>query len=622
MVKQDETKVETVRRLVPIVVLTALCLLVTLTADTSGGEPSSRQDSQKLLAIRSKGKYGVIDRAGKLIISPRFDSPFLAFDSRRRLPPSEQLSIQENEDIFPAQLNRQWGYFDKNGKEVISPQYAMAGIFHDGLAQVQVHDKWGIIDRAGKLVVEPQYSFIDSFREGIARVAIGGYPLEGGLPKSKWGFINKKGEQTVPVKYDYAQSFSKGRALVNIGGRWKGEAGLSFQGGLWGVIDKAGNFVVQPKIEIASGLSLDEKTQTDAADLQPVKYDGKFGYRDRNWNIAIEPKFGEARPFSEGIAAVKLADLFGYIDKTGRFAIEPGFQTAGEFSDGLAPVVSDTGVRFIDKHGTEILKIECDEALPFDSGIAAIRVGKLWGFIDKGGKYIHNPQFARIYRPDRGYYYIETPDGLRGLMNPEGRIIVPPKYGYIGGFQKNGYAMIDTESMGLPREFWVIDREGRLVPGPMLPLDAGNRNKKIAFLPKRVDGKWGIVNEKGEFVIAPRFRGAEMLAVGILGVQEGLKWGMVDLENGKLIIEPMYYSIDRFSEGLAVTRPNPLEYPLRSGESVGYVDVSGKLVIPNKFDFASPFKNGIALVQMLYHGDTDWYYIDKQGQYLWHPAGN
>ncbi len=622
MVKQGETKVETVLRLVLIVVLTAECALVTLADDASSSEPPRPKDSQKLLVIRSKGKYGVIDRSGKLIIPPRFDSLFLAFDSRRSLPASEQLSIQENEDIFPAQLNHQWGYFDKNGKEVISPQYSMAGIFHDGLAQVQVDGKWGIIDRAGKFIVEPQYSYIGSFFEGIARVAIGGYPLEGGFPKSKWGFIDKRGKQLVPAKFDYAQTFSNGRALVNIGGRWRGEAGLFFQGGLWGVIDNSGKFVVEPKIEIASGLSLDEKTQTNAAELLPVKYDGKFGYRDRSWKIAIEPKFGEARPFSQGLAAVKIADKFGYIDKTGRFVIEPRFKSAGEFSEGLAPVVSDTGVQFIDKHGKEILKIECDEALPFDSGIAAVRVGKLWGFIDKAGHYVHKPQFARIYRPGRGDYDIENPDGLRGLMNPKGTIIVPPKYGFIGGFQTNGFAMIDTESMGLPSEFWVIDREGRRVPGPMLPLDAGNRNKKIAFLPKRVDGKWGLVNDKGEFVIAPRFGGVKMLGVGILGVQEGTKWGMVDLENGKLIIEPTYYSIDRFSEGLAVTRPNPWEYPLRSGESFGYIDMSGKLVIPNKFDFAYPFKNGIALVQMLYHGDTDFYYIDKQGRYLWHPDGN
>jgi hypothetical protein len=287
-----------------ILALAALDNPIAISADVENS--MSTEDSPKLLAIRSKGKYGLIDRAGNLIVSPRFDSPFMGFDSRRRLPAGDNLKIPEGESLRPGQINRRWGYFDKDGKEVIPAQYSGAGIFHDGWAQVQVGDKWGIIDRTGKSVVDPQYSFIGPFSEGIARVAIGGIPLEGGFPGSKWGFINKKGEQFVPIKYDYVQSFSNGRALVNVGGRWKGESGLSFQGGLWGVIDKKGNFVVEPKIEMKSGLSLDEKPQTDTADLLPVKCDGKFGYRDRIWNLAIKPQFDEARPFSEQLAAVKL----------------------------------------------------------------------------------------------------------------------------------------------------------------------------------------------------------------------------------------------------------------------------------------------------------------------------
>jgi len=96
---------------------------------------------------------------------------------------------------------------------------------------------------------------------------------------------------------------------------------------------------------------------------------------------------------------------------------------------------------------------------------------------------------------------------------------------------------------------------------------------------------------------------------------------MVDLTTGKLIIEPTYYSIDRFSEGLAPVKPDPWEFPSK-GKVVGYIDMNGKLVIPKTFFSGGPFKAGIAEVQLLYHGDADWYYIDKKGRYLWHPDGN
>ena len=576
------------------------------------------ENSPKLLMIRSKGKFGLIDRTGKLILPARYES-LMGFDSSYRASANAYLEIAEGERSRPVQIDHKWGYVDNTGKEMIPAQYSMAGPFRDGWAQVKDGKTWGIIDHKGKFVIKPQYSFIGPFRDGIARVAIGGMPIEGGLPKSKWGYINKKGDQIIPVTYDYAQSLSNGRALVNIGGKWRGNAGISFQGGKWGVVDNSGAFVVEPKIEIAGGLSLDEKTEVDAADLVPIKFDGKFGYRDRSWKLAIEPQFDEARPFSEQLAVTSQASKFGYINKSGQWAIKPSFLTAGDFSEGLAPVTTEKGVRFIDKQGTEILKLNYDEAQSFHSGLAAVRFGKLWGYINKTGQYVHQPQFARIYDPGGEFLSIENAVGLRGLMNREGRIVVPPKYGFIGAFQKNGFAMIDTESMGLPSEFWVIDREGRLIPGPMLPFDAGDRSKKILFLPKRAGGIWGITNEKGAFVIAPRFSNVQMLAVGILGVQEGPKWGMVDLENGKLIIEPTYHSIDRFSEGLAAVKPDPYEFPVKS-KRVGYIDPNGKLVIPKTFFSGAPFKAGIAVVQLLYQGDTDWYYIDKKGQYLWHPS--
>jgi hypothetical protein len=241
----------------------------------------------------------------------------------------------------------------------------------------------------------------------------------------------------------------------------------------------------------------------------------------------------------------------------------------------------------------------------------------LWGVIDKSGNFLHKPQFSDVRKVD-DLYYIQTAKG-RGLLNSQGEIIVEPKYDYIGGFQENGLAMIGMESMGLPQGFWVIDRKGKLVPGPMLPFHTENRDISIAYFPKRVEEKWGIVDNKGESVIAPRFDDVKMLAVGILGVHEKQKWGMVNLATGKLIIEPTYYSINRFSEGLAETRPNPPKFPPSDGHWVGYIDTDGRLVIPNKFARGGEFKNGIAHVSILYEGDLDWNYIDKEGKFLWNP---
>lgn len=569
------------------------------------------------LLIRSKGKYGLIDRAGNLILQPKYDS-LLGFDSSYRRRSNEIRDSGDHESLRPAKINHKWGYIDNEGKEVIVPQFSMAGPFRDGWAQVKVGEEWGVIDTSGKFVIHPKYSFIGPFRSGIARVAIGGIRIEMGFPLSKWGYINAVGEEIVPPQYDYALSFVNGRALVNTGGKWHCAEDLPFQGGRWAVIDESGNIVVEPKLEIGSGTALHE-SEVESYDVpQPVKYDGKFGFRDSNWNFVVEPTFDEAQPFREMLACVKKDGRYGYINKSGQWIINPRFAKAADFSEGLAPVTTTDGICYIDERGKEILKLNCDEALPFDGGLAAIRVGKLWGLVDKRGRFIQQPRFTSLHQTD-DVTYAQVGDELRGLLDANGKVIVEPKYGYLGGFQENGFAMIDTESMGLPPEFWLIDRQGRLVPGPMLPFRAENRHRTIAFFPKQIESLWGIADAKGKQIIEPRFTAVEMLAVGILGVRQGNKLGMFDLEHGKLIIEPTYYSISRFSEGLAEVRPDPPIFPPGNGEWVGYIDLKGQLVIPKKFARGGPFQEGIANVNILYEGDFDSYYIDQNGKYLWHP---
>jgi hypothetical protein len=38
-----------------------------------------------------------------------------------------------------------WGYIDKNGLLVISPEFSEANAFREGLALVQLGNKWGYI---------------------------------------------------------------------------------------------------------------------------------------------------------------------------------------------------------------------------------------------------------------------------------------------------------------------------------------------------------------------------------------------------------------------------------------------------------------------------------------------
>jgi hypothetical protein len=76
-----------------------------------------------------------------------------------------------------------------------------------------------------------------------------------------------------------------------------------------------------------------------AQELKPVKgVNGKYGYIDNTEKEVIPFKYDYARNFSEGLAAVGLADKYGFIDKTGKIVIPIIYAMVGDFRKGKARV--------------------------------------------------------------------------------------------------------------------------------------------------------------------------------------------------------------------------------------------------------------------------------------------
>ena len=66
-----------------------------------------------------------------------------------------------------------------------------------------------------------------------------------------------------------------------------------------------------------------------------VQRDPLYGYIDTKGNLQVPLRFSDAKPFSEGVAAVSIirdgAEKWGYIDKKGTFVIEPVYDGGERF---------------------------------------------------------------------------------------------------------------------------------------------------------------------------------------------------------------------------------------------------------------------------------------------------
>lgn len=59
---------------------------------------------------------------------------------------------QEECGLFPIKKDGKWGYIDKTGKVVIEPQFDRAAGFSEGLAFVWIGNKGGWIDKTGNII--------------------------------------------------------------------------------------------------------------------------------------------------------------------------------------------------------------------------------------------------------------------------------------------------------------------------------------------------------------------------------------------------------------------------------------------------------------------------------------
>lgn len=278
------------------------------------------------------GKY--INKTGKIAIDK---------DYYRSWDFSDGLAVAMQED------NGKWGYIDKTGKFVISPRFESfpndyVYPFSDNLAMIEVKDKYGYINRTGEFVIKPNFLQGTEFKEGFARVVVEGPCLYVGddpcvafnarvVPEEskvenpelcKFTFIDKSGSIISTERFERAGEFSEGLAAVKLNGKW-------------GYIDSKGRIAITPQFDKAEAFS---------EGLAVVTVGELDGFINREGKLLIPPKFKRATNFSDGLAAVAQNwnekkfdyDDYFFIDKSGKQAFPETFALASHFFKGVAHV--------------------------------------------------------------------------------------------------------------------------------------------------------------------------------------------------------------------------------------------------------------------------------------------
>ncbi|MCA9298490.1 MAG: WG repeat-containing protein [Phycisphaerales bacterium] len=307
-----------------------------------------------LFAIFDGKRYGYADEKGAIVIEPRFT----------KLPAWGDEVFSEGFAV--AFEKNKAGFIDPSGAWVIDPAWTLAHPFRDGRAMVAQlkgkHLRWNAIDREGRVYGPPKgwakavdyaegRAFVEEelgsgtvmidhdlnvVRDGFARsnnamdVMLRATPFRDGLAvacsaEGLWGFVNRDGDWVIEPRFASAASFSDGLAAVRTP-----ENDVLF-------LDREGNERLRYPIRYLSLTSFAEGLvlMPDAADSMAK------AYVDRDGVVQIPADRAHWGNFSCGRAVYFASTGYGYIDPTGAQVIEPRYTLVADFRDGLARVVPD-----------------------------------------------------------------------------------------------------------------------------------------------------------------------------------------------------------------------------------------------------------------------------------------
>ena len=345
----------------------------------------------------------------------------------------------------------------------------------------------------------------------------------------------------------------------------------------WGFIDERGKFKIKPKYsqvgDFDSGLAL-------------VESDGLFGLINTEGLEILKPEFSKISPINEGYFVAYRDKGARIFNSQGPINLDKDYSNIGRYSDGCFTVVDyseEEGSKFgyIDSQGRELIAPRYSQAFDFYKSRAIVKEDGKYKLIDKQARVKKELDVKSIRQSNEPGLYIFSRNMYDyGLMDQEGRVLVPAKYSSIVEVRED--LLVVGETIKGVEQFGVLERTGKRIVASnyddirLLGQGYIGISKEIGLMNKPI---YELIDRRGERLTKDKYYNVggyeASVGRGEISVSTGLTSYLIDLEGRRLTSapsEPGYGEIRRMGRVFRSLVEDELVYYNMEGEIIWEAD--------------------------------------------------
>lgn len=555
--KKDNKKLKQISIIVIIAIIlitaiTGVIIVINKSKENYELEKISNEDIN-YYKIMSNGKSGIIDKTGKVIIEPKYNTIKLPnpkkpificiydynavsgeYKTKVLNEKNEEIlknyenvntidikevvsSIPYEKTVLQYQKDGKYGIINFEGKIIIKPIYEEIRNmpYREGELIVKKQGKYGVVSINGGKLLDCKYDYItgDNYYSEEKKYELDGYIVginnEDG--KMQYGYINNKREQILDVEFDKIYRMNDVKDDENI----------------YLLAEKDGKIQLYKNNKLLLDNNYQSINYSEDSKLLILQKDGRYGVTDLNGKQILSVDYEQIRIPGDYIIAIK----------DGKQVI---FDLVGTQKENLAY--------------TNILKTENE-----NYNITVDKNDK-YGVINKDGNILIGNKYNYIQYLYDNYFIVGGETGKSGIINDKGEEILPIKYEVIQKLDKNNIvqAMVGNVLELYSKEMnnIVSMENGKIeINDEYIKVYSNNQTTYVSndgtlktnfeifnnniFASER-EGKWGFVNKDNNVVVDYQYdKVTEVNELGFAGINKDGKWGVID-GKANIILEPTY----------------------------------------------------------------------------------